>query len=29
MSLTVTMPEPEAEPTLWDDIVWFAKGLFA
>ena len=29
MRLTVTMPEPEPQPTLWDDIVWFMKGLFA
>ena len=29
MELTVTIPEPEAEPTVWDDIVWFMEGLFA
>ena len=29
MEITVTMPEPEAEPSLWDDIVWFMEGLFA
>lgn len=29
MELTVTVPEPEAEPTVWDDIVWFVEGLFA
>ena len=29
MSITVTMPEPEPQPTLWEDIVWFMKGLFA
>ena len=29
MTVTVTMPEPEVEPTLWEEIVWFAKGLFA
>ena len=29
MELTVTIPEPEAEPTMWDDIVWFMEGLFA
>lgn len=29
MEFTVTVPEPEAEPTLWDDIVWFMEGLFA
>ena len=25
----VTMPEPEVEPTQWDDFIWFMKGLFA
>lgn len=25
----VTVPEPEAEPTAWDEIVWFLTGLFA
>ena len=29
MEITVTVPEPQAEPTLWDDIVWFLEGLFA
>ena len=29
MAITVTIPEPEAEPTLWDDIQWFMEGLFA
>lgn len=29
MALTVTIPEPKVEPTLWDDIVWFMEGLFA
>ena len=29
MELTVTIPEPKAEPTMWDDIVWFVEGLFA
>ena len=29
MEITVTIPEPETEPTLWDDIVWFLEGLFA
>lgn len=24
-----TVPEPEAEPSVWDNIVWFLKGLFA
>ena len=25
----VSVPVAEAEPTVWDDIVWFLKGLFA
>ena len=29
MELTVSIPEPKTEPTLWDDIVWFVEGLFA
>ena len=29
MELTVTIPEPKAEPTLWEDFVWFMEGLFA
>lgn len=29
MDLTVTMPQPEEEPTMWEDILWFARGLFA
>lgn len=29
MPITVQIPEPEPEPSLWDDIVWFCKGLFA
>ena len=29
MSIVVTMPEPEPQPSVWDDIVWFLKGLFA
>jgi len=29
IAITVTLPEPEAEPTLWEDIVWFMEGLFA
>ncbi len=24
-----TLPEPEPEPTLWEDIQWFFEGLFA
>ena len=29
MGITVTIPEPAAEPTLWEDIAWFLEGLFA
>lgn len=29
MSLKVTVPEIQPEPTLLDDIVWFLEGLFA
>ena len=29
MTITVTVPEPEPEPTLWEDFLWFVKGLFA
>ena len=25
----VTVPEPQPEPTFWDDVRWFVKGLFA
>ena len=25
----VSVPEPEPEPTIWEDIVWFMKGLLA
>lgn len=25
----VSLPRPEPEPTLWDEIVWFFTGLFA
>lgn len=25
----VSVPIPEPEPTLWDDIMWFLRGLFA
>lgn len=25
----VSLPQKEPEPTVWDDIVWFLKGLFA
>lgn len=27
--VSVTVPEPESRPTLWDEIVWFLTGLFA
>ena len=29
MAISVTVPEPEQKPTMWDDIVWFMEGLFA
>ncbi|MBQ8834371.1 MAG: hypothetical protein IJ001_05550 [Oscillospiraceae bacterium] len=29
ISITVTVPEPEQEPTIWEDFIWFIKGLFA
>lgn len=29
ISVKITVPQPEPEPTLWDNIVWFFKGLFA
>ena len=29
ITITVTAPQREPEPTLWDDIVWFFQGLFA
>lgn len=29
VSLRVTVPEVQPEPTLLDDIVWFLEGLFA
>ena len=29
LAISVTVPEPEQEPTMWDDIVWFMEGLFA
>ena len=28
LHVTVTIPVPEAEPTLWENIVWFFEGLF-
>ena len=27
--LPVHVPVTESEPTFWDDLVWFAQGLFA
>jgi hypothetical protein len=27
--LHVTVPQPEPEPTMWENIVWFMEGLFA
>ncbi len=29
VSMTVTVPQPEHEPTLWENILWFFEGLFA
>ena len=29
MSVTVTMPEPEVEPTRMEEIKFFLEGLFA
>lgn len=29
VTIRLTPPVPQAEETLWDDIVWFFKGLFA
>lgn len=29
ISVNVTVPVAEPEPTLWDDIIWFVTGLFA
>lgn len=29
ISVQVTVPQREPEPTLWDEIVWFVTGLFA
>ena len=29
VSLRVTVPEVQPEPTLLDDIIWFLEGLFA
>ena len=29
ITITPVIPEPEAEPTWWENISWFMKGLFA
>lgn len=29
MAISVTIPEEEPAPTLWEDMVWFLKGLLA
>ena len=29
MTMTVTIPEEEPAPTIWEDMVWFLKGLLA
>lgn len=29
ISVKVTVPTPEPEPTVWENILWFLKGLFA
>ena len=29
MTISVTIPEEEPTPTLWEDMVWFLKGLLA
>lgn len=29
ITVQVTVPQREPEPTLWDDFVWFISGLFA
>lgn len=29
VTINPVIPEPEPEPTLWDDVVWFFSGLFA
>ena len=29
MTISVTMPEEEPAPTLWENTVWFLKGLLA
>ena len=29
MTMTVTIPEEEPAPTVWENMVWFLKGLLA
>ena len=29
ITITPVIPEPETEPTWWENISWFMKGLFA
>ncbi len=29
MPITVQIPEPQPQPSFWDDLIWFCKGLFA
>ena len=29
MTISVTIPEEEPAPSLWEDMVWFLKGLLA
>ena len=29
MTMTVTIPEEEPAPTMWENVVWFLKGLLA
>lgn len=29
ITIRVEVPTPEAEPTWWDNVCWFMKGLFA
>ena len=29
MTMTVTIPEEEPAPTLWENVVWFLEGLLA
>ena len=29
MTISVTIPEEEPAPTMWEDVVWFLKGLLA